>query len=368
MPLRRLALPVAFVVAGCSRKVDPRPDPAAVASSARSTTAPSASAPVASGASVGPRDGKFVWRGTVGGQAVVARWDETAGAIKGTYFYPPSVESLTLEGAHDPSGKVQLTESVGEKPSGSFDGQMDAQGNVAGQWSDAKKAKSLPFTLAAARPDASGVATLVTRHAESTRKARNAAPEGFEVSTCEINVAWPEIVGAMDPAVEEKLNASLAAETGDPACIDGFSSFQSFVVQTNQAGVLSITREITTSTAGAMHPLVAHGYLNVALPSGTPIARTDVLTAAGIERLDRALATSFGAAGDPSTTDIATDAIKNDHVDFFISPAGLTESVANSMPYALQGTDLHQVTLSRSTLLPLTRTPSPIDKLWKKTP
>ncbi|HEY6803335.1 MAG TPA: DUF3298 domain-containing protein [Pyrinomonadaceae bacterium] len=68
----------------------------------------------------GQTDSTKVYRGTLGDKHIEMRLNVTGAKVSGTYFYDQFRQDITLEGAYDPKGALQLVEGTGKKKTGKF--------------------------------------------------------------------------------------------------------------------------------------------------------------------------------------------------------------------------------------------------------
>lgn len=176
---------------------------------------PSSSSPAASPTATlvpavpGPLPSRFnrVLVGTIDGkhaiQMELGRNDES---LYGRYFYEKNTDRkyLDLSGQVDASGKVELNEMAGDKPTGFFTGKLvnevrgeESSLKFTGAWAKAKGAAAMPVELAEKQYDLGGLRLITKQQAEENKK--------LKFST---EVAFPQLAGA--DARAEKFNKTIS--------------------------------------------------------------------------------------------------------------------------------------------------------------
>ena len=70
------------------------------------------------------QDSVRIYRGSLGDKHIEMRFTSTGPKVTGTYFYDQFKQDISLEGAYDAKGQLELLEGVGKKATGKFVGRI----------------------------------------------------------------------------------------------------------------------------------------------------------------------------------------------------------------------------------------------------
>jgi hypothetical protein len=362
---------MAVVLAGC-----PKTDGAAgsadggsVGTAATPGTAAASASPSAAAVAVDASAFTGAFKGTLDGKhALVVHLVNTGGTLDGSYYYVPSIEDLKLHGTVSAVGVVHLDESSKGKPTGAFDGHLGPGGVFDGTWTSPDRSKSFAAHLDPVHAT-SGTATL----AERKKKSKSKPTKPFDKTmwateaVCDVDIAYPDLLGSVSPpAAELKLDQELqkSAVADLDACEAPFTLQESYKVITNGSGVLSVEQSENQFAFGAAHPNYGVVTRNFALPSGKPIALSDLVTPAAMTLIKERIVAGLGPDVDADVKKQVVDGLATSPPDFSLDRNGLKVSVFSSLPHAYQGAGVEGASISKKDLAPFRKKPSPVDALW----
>jgi hypothetical protein len=126
------------------------------------------------------------------------------GKLSGYYRYRRSKDDLKLEGEISPWGEFQLTERDAQgKPTGTFAGLLVPGQRVFGEWSNPARLRILPVRLRISRT--------AMRQIVELRPGVRLVPREltFKDKACDAAGSYYELMGLVDPAVAQKITATL---------------------------------------------------------------------------------------------------------------------------------------------------------------
>jgi hypothetical protein len=313
------------------------------------------------------------FRGSIDGTlAVVVRLRRRGAELEGTYFYEKNGVDLALRGRADGPGRWLLEERADGIVTGSFAARVEAGGVLAGEWTPAKGGPGRPFALKRVARYATPAAPLAifTKHVRARMKAKTPGIGGTQ-SDCRIDATFAEVVGAPSQAVDDAINAALRPKDLVLAECDVGSTFESTPrVVFNDKGLLSVIND-ETFCCGA-HPGYGRTFVNVTTRDGTRLTLGKLLVPAARPRLAsllrppvklREAKTGADAEGVASSVVQDVEQLTRPDADFSIEPGGLSLSLYNSVPHAVQALFDEGFLVRWSQLEALLVRPGPLDAL-----
>lgn len=282
-----------------------------------------------------------VYRGVIGnGLAVVARVRRRGDALEGKYFYESKRRDIALDGTVSTDGRLVLEErDAKRRKTGTLEGTFDADGTIVGTWSDA--AHRLPFRWVPIIPGVLGAGPLplYEKEVHVTQRPKTPVSDEGVLKACEFDAYYPELNGALEPALEAKVNALLRPMDAEQEPCDVPSTFkQTYKVSFNRGGILSVVFD-QYSCCGA-HPVFSKDFVNVAVRTGEriPLVRL-VRPTSRPELFVRLRPIVRKELGDEFEDDIGkvAEQMTNDDADFSIEEKGLRFSAFNRQPHVIQG-------------------------------
>jgi hypothetical protein len=290
----------------------------------------------------------------------------------------------------DEHGHVVLAEKTREgKATGTFDGDRDASGAIAGTWRAAGNGHSAPFTLAPI-PRATGPGpVLVFKRAfhnqDQTTERHPSEPGNDQPTGCDIKVEYPEVFGLASAEVEAKINAALSAEN-ERECDQPCTGEWSYGVTLNRDGVLSVDVGGEHVCAFAAHPSNYEGFsANFLTRTGERLGLDQVFKRPFSvyakklfqKAIDEAIpdeARGTSKSGPPRYDSNELDeAFYRDMLEgVFASPeflfvdGGVEFTVARALPHAFQALGAEPTKLTYAQLKDALDPSSPVAFLWRK--
>jgi hypothetical protein len=355
---------------GASR-TSPSPSGSVVSASPLSSSSSSSSS---SGAAFPLGDGEMdTFRGNIDGKlAIVVRLRRRGAELEGSYFYEKNGIDLALRGRADGSARWLLEERANGIVTGAFSAHVEPGGVLAGEWTPAKGGASRPFVLTRVARDATPEAPLAifAKHVRARKKAKTPGIGGTQ-NDCIVDATFAEVVGAPSQAVDDVINAALRPKDLALAECDMGSTFEThYRVVFNDKGLLSVIND-EAFCCGA-HPSYGRAFVNVATHDGARLTLGKLLLPAAKPRLAallrapvklREAKTGADAEGIASSTVEHVEQLTRPDADFSIEPGGLSLSLYNVAPHAVQALFDEGFLLRWSQLQPLLVRPGPLDPL-----
>jgi hypothetical protein len=313
------------------------------------------------------------FRGSIGGTLpVVVRLRRRGAELEGSYFYEKNGVDLALRGRADGPARWLLEERANGIVTGSFSAHLEPGGVLAGEWTPAKGGASRPFMLTRVTRYATPPKPLAifAKHVRARKKAKAPGIGGTQ-NDCTVDATFAEVVGAPSQAVDDVINAALRPNDLALAECDMGSTFEThYRVVFNDKGLLSVIND-EAFCCGA-HPSYGRAFVNVTTNDGARLTLGKLLVPAAKPRLAALLRapvklresqTGADAEAVASSTVEHVDELTGPDAEFSIEPGGLSLSLFNVAPHAVQTLFDEGFLLRWSQLQSLLVRPGPLDAL-----
>lgn len=189
------------------------------------------------------------FRGTVGSAPAVMRLQLRGEKLQGRYFYEKFGRDIDIEGTLK-DGRVALRAN-----DETFEGMRADDGKLTGVWTRAGKTQPFRFELIA-REGKPQVFSKYRRETEQHPREMPRDPQGKSLVQCVREAKGAEVFGLVDPRIEAKLNAEMAAVVIDPMDCDDVdvTDEQKVSVSVRDQRWITVTRESYSYMEGAAHP------------------------------------------------------------------------------------------------------------------
>lgn len=291
---------------------------------------------------------------------------------KGRYFYGKKSVFLSLEGSLAPDGTLDLRETSGGKPTGTFALKRNGV-DFTGNWQSADKKRELPVSLKAISRKPGSPVLLLTKVIKNTLKAsERASTDWVDASTCDVDIEYFQVLGLSDRALQAKLDQRFSPPEHYECTLPGTHSGKPTVYM-NDRGILSVDFGWGFVEAGRARGESDGGHVNALVDRGILDLPTDrILQVAHLESVRKLLEASVNQSlpkDDPqplpeSIRDSLVDSMVRKDADIRLAPDGILFCGAAGFPQAFDALEGCQYKIPFTDLAKVLVADSPARFLW----
>ena len=292
--------------------------------------------------------------------------------VDGTYFYETRGVDLGLSGSFGSQGLLSLAETSVGKTTGTFRGIAGPSGELDGTWDGGEGGRRV-FHLDPILRHPGGPALVRKKWHHSRRRPKRAPPPGSPILQCNLDLAYPEVFGLADAAVEAAINDKLRLaqlhDRNDEDCAAPYAVNAGYAVHTNGGGVLSVSYTYDNACVQCAHPSFGGEVVNVLVDTGAALTLDALLVPGARGRLALLLAAPVAARLRATAGASAEDApmLRDTYLagDYVLEDKGLRLIAFFRLAHALQALDGDfGVLIPWSALARLLDPASPAARVW----
>ena len=201
---------------------------------------------------------KEEYTGSLGGRFIRMKLEKTGDKLTGVYRYAKSAEDISLSGtANDKTGAFEITEKVGGKVTGHFNGVFVSKSGALAEWSspDFERRFNVTLTEGKGYPETVDVGQGMKLYPQENV---------LDGKRCKADFVFPQLRGAKDTTKQAALNAALAGtDAKEKTCVGpGPDDPDAMEYETNESyslGTQKPGRFVGISQGGYSYMGGAHG-------------------------------------------------------------------------------------------------------------